>query len=128
MQKTNLSAQIVRYDMQWANLLAGTQKGKPLTFGQIPWPVFDPPPKQPSDLTDERIRRFLSHPDRSQSVVKVVRDEMLRWHPDKFQACVLVRVDTSHTSEVTAAMHAVITTLTAMNSEKAMNLEKGCRR
>src|ERR1700730_17936068 len=96
--------------MQWACLSGLKSKaGCPsrlLTFGQIPWPVLDPPPRQPSDITPERVGRFILHPDRPVlgGPSKICREELRRWHPDKFVTNILVHISPEHTSMVEKAV------------------------
>ncbi|KZP08296.1 hypothetical protein FIBSPDRAFT_712785, partial [Athelia psychrophila] len=48
------------------------------------------------DITLQRVREFVFHPLRKGMVLKSRRDrvraEMLKWHPDKFNAKVLSKV------------------------------------
>jgi hypothetical protein len=89
-----------------------------LTFNDIPWPVFDPQPKQPSDITPERIQRFISH--YQSEIVRIdraLRDELLRWHPDKFDVKILAQVDAQYYANVQDARQIVSAALTEMNSQ-----------
>jgi len=98
-QKVGCLAQIERYHLQWTSLREASRRrdpqATPLVFQQIPWPVFDPAPKKPADISTRRIKRFISYPDRPRielgGVTDIFKVELLRWHPDKFEsilACV----------------------------------------
>ena len=108
--------QFERYTMQWARLSG--YKHKPpsslLTFSQIPWPVFDPPPRQPSDITPDRIEQFLFHPDRPVlgETKRIRMDELRRWHPDKFEANIKSHISPEHMSMIKEATLIVCQALT----------------
>jgi hypothetical protein len=78
--------------------------------------MFDPQPKQPCDVKADRITRFMCHPERCPvgGLDKVLRDELLRWHPDKFNASILTRVVAEEILSVKEAVNVVTCTLTEM--------------
>ena len=88
-------------------------------FQSILWPVFDPVPKKPSDVSPRRIGRFLSHPDRPSievgGVTDILKVELLRWHLDKFQL-ILACVQEGDREAVKEALEMVIRTLTQLRT------------
>ena len=60
----------------------------------------------------------MSHPSRSGERIKIVRDELLRWHPDKFNSLILVLVVAEERSEVKDAVEIIIVALTNMLNAK----------
>ncbi|KAI0268687.1 hypothetical protein BC834DRAFT_800662, partial [Gloeopeniophorella convolvens] len=78
------------YEARWAVLSrAHSQRGfglhSALAFDRIPWPVMDPP-RHPSELRVEAIRKFLLSSAHSPDVPPRdrIRAALRRWHPDKF--------------------------------------------
>ena len=90
-----------------------------MTFQQIPWPVFDPAPKRPADLSIRRIKRFVSYPDRPPielgGVTDIFKVELLRWHPDKFNL-ILACVQEEDRDAVKEGLDIVTRTLTHMKT------------
>jgi flagellar biosynthesis GTPase FlhF len=87
------------YIRKWDALKAGVEPEgieiPPLGFSQIPWPLLFCDAFCPEDITQERIKEFLFHPmhnGEGKTKRSLIRQEMVRWHPDKFNATVLVRV------------------------------------
>lgn len=92
--RADIDRQFFLYDGKWAEL-KGQGELPPLGFANLPWPVFGPV-ERPSDITYARLREFVSHPRRKgmdgKSWKDRVRMDVLKWHPDKFDAKVLGRV------------------------------------
>ncbi|KAF8268321.1 hypothetical protein EI94DRAFT_1578099, partial [Lactarius quietus] len=89
-------------------------------FSDIPWPLFGVP-MSAEDITLERVQEFLCHPQResvlSAGAVKSLRSEMLRWHPDKFNAKVINKVIEGEREEVMEAAGKVARFLTQLTAE-----------
>ncbi|KDQ55251.1 hypothetical protein JAAARDRAFT_134151 [Jaapia argillacea MUCL 33604] len=89
-----------RYENGWKSLLAQT-RGERLTFCDIPWPVVPANTKSKAslstdDLTADRISSFLfsallkpvgEEPPKTKK--EILRETLLRFHPDKFEGRVL---------------------------------------
>ncbi|TDL17512.1 hypothetical protein BD410DRAFT_687448, partial [Rickenella mellea] len=83
-----------------------------LAFKNIPWPALKLP-NSPADITKDDISKFLFHPLRLQRVQDkgkraVIREELRRWHPDKFCVRVLEKVNPSERALVWEAAEVVI--------------------
>jgi hypothetical protein len=107
------------YDEKWAVLRADVQVN-PLAFVDIPWPLFGIPANA-EDITLVRVQEFLCHPQReavlSAGLVKSLRSEMLRWHPDKFNAKVLNKIMEGDREAVMEAAGKVARFLTQLTAE-----------
>ena len=95
----------------------------PLSFEILPWPVLGPAATQPSDITLERIEEFVYHPLRSGLESKSGRDrvrmEILKWHPDKFNAKVLGKVvDPAQVAEGAGLVARFLTQIMEEETEK----------
>ncbi|KAF9448587.1 hypothetical protein P691DRAFT_780744 [Macrolepiota fuliginosa MF-IS2] len=79
----------IRYTDDWALLKSGHLVDGNATFEQVPWPVFFNLDRDHLDqLTLESVRAFVLCPDRldAKSPLKVLNNELLRWHEDKLTA------------------------------------------
>jgi hypothetical protein len=76
------------YDAQWKRLL-GTEvtEDRKLEFGDIPWPIVRAHKATLEDLTVDAISAFLLPEDveMERSRKEILREAMLRFHPDKFE-------------------------------------------
>lgn len=88
-----------------------------LKFADIPWPVFDSQPQQLSDLTPLRFTRFFRHPRSTIGLGKVLRVELLRWHPDKFLTLIQPQVVAEEWENVDKGMQMVSRELTNLMGE-----------
>jgi hypothetical protein len=83
------------YDAKWAALKSGDDS-LALDFSQLPWPVLDITPTSSVDITYDRLQAFVFHPLRHSMEGKSRRErlkmDVLKWHPDKFEAKVLGKV------------------------------------
>lgn len=93
-----------------------------LTFATMPWPLLAPP-SSPANITLAAITAFLFHaqrPDPSPSSEKSrrarLKEELLRWHPDKFEHRVLSHVVLADREAVLAGADAVIKVLNELRS------------
>jgi hypothetical protein len=91
----SIRRQFEEYDAKWIELKDGRQL-PPLRFDILPWPILGCAATQPSDITRQRVEEFVCHPLRRGAESKSRRDrvrmEILKWHPDKFDAKVLGKV------------------------------------
>ncbi|KAG7446358.1 uncharacterized protein BT62DRAFT_931807 [Guyanagaster necrorhizus] len=76
------------YESKWADLKAGnTMSIGHLTFMTFPWPTLERISGE-VNLTFQNVRDFLLDPARPNSKDKskkdILKEELLRWHPDKF--------------------------------------------
>ncbi|KAF8590794.1 hypothetical protein K439DRAFT_1328811 [Ramaria rubella] len=77
------------YESQWAAMANATQ----LRFRSIPWPVLMPV-YSPETLLPIQIAAFILNPQHSQGKTRKdrLREALLRWHPDRFEAKWLKKV------------------------------------
>ncbi|KAI0710789.1 hypothetical protein C8Q76DRAFT_738710 [Earliella scabrosa] len=83
------------YDRRWQLI----KEAKPEYWGAVPYMEFPfpviptirtenwPAPPAPSDIDKKRVEEFLFHPVRMEGKTRKerIREEFLRWHPDKFE-------------------------------------------
>ena len=122
----SVQRQFDEYEAKWTELKEGREL-PPLPFEILPWPVLGLPAYGPSDITLPRVEEFVFHPLRSGWEMKSRRDrvraEILRWHPDKFNAKVLGKVISP--DSVSEGAGAVARFLTKI-MERETNKEKAC--
>ena len=99
-----LESQFELYEKKWEILRSGVDidgsKIHLISFSQIPWPVFNITPTGPNQIRPGHIQEFLTYslcerPDASGKIksTKVrVKDELLKWHGDKFDQIVISKV------------------------------------
>ena len=92
------------YEDRWAALRSNAADVEDLRFHDIPWPSFDHV-RGVEDLTEDRILAFVSQLHEQiqgpgGGLAKSLRSELLRWHPDKFNGQVLVKVMEGHRDAV----------------------------
>ncbi|KAI0263113.1 hypothetical protein BC834DRAFT_827973, partial [Gloeopeniophorella convolvens] len=106
------------YEYKWAALRAGKGPGA-LRFVEFPWPVFKGAARL-EDITHARVQEFvcssLREAAQGASQAKVIRSEMLRWHPDKFNARVLKLVAEVDRAAVAEAAGHVARILNELNT------------
>ncbi|KAF8335750.1 uncharacterized protein EI90DRAFT_2912250, partial [Cantharellus anzutake] len=75
----------------------------------IPWPVFPPSPLSPSDIDQTRVGAFLLSRFHSgdKTPKERLRNALMVWHPDKFQARWLKFVSPKEQAVVTEGVNAV---------------------
>ncbi|THH04110.1 hypothetical protein EW145_g5760 [Phellinidium pouzarii] len=110
-----LQAVFSRYESLWALVSSPQTITTALKFSDIPWPLLETPSSS-ADFTVEKISAFLFHECRTTTTKKrIIRDELLRWHPDKFAVRVLGRIsDTSERQRVHEAADVVSRILTSL--------------
>jgi len=123
-QPPSLKAQFELYEKKWEVLRSGVDidgtKVHLIFFSQIPWPVINMTPTDPSQILPEHIREFLMHPLREKPDPSGkgknrrlrARDQLMRWHSDKFDQIVLskVREEDKPAASETAGMIARVLT------------------
>ncbi|KAK2465081.1 hypothetical protein APHAL10511_002889 [Amanita phalloides] len=116
------SDRIVLYERKWEALKGDTEV---IFFQQVPWPVLIDL-LHPDQLDIADIRRFITndmHAHLPGMVGKTLREriklEMLRWHPDKFDARVLPKVDPAHRPAVKETAEKVVRMLTHLMRDVA---------
>ena len=123
-QLPSLEAQFELYERKWEVLRSGLDidgtKVHLISFSQIPWPVVNMTPTDPSQIRPEHIQEFLMHPLRvgldasgkGRNKRLKARDELMKWHSDKFDQIVLSKVreeDKQAASEVAGMITRVLT-------------------
>lgn len=83
------------YELKWVELKSNQTLKDIVAFLEFPFPVFGVP-MEPSAITYERVREFVFHTSRSGNTGKthraILKTEVLRWHPDRFNALVRPKV------------------------------------
>ncbi|KAF9516383.1 hypothetical protein BS47DRAFT_1292502, partial [Hydnum rufescens UP504] len=89
------------YERRWEAIGNGDLNESNLTFASIPWPM-NPQPASVQDLNAERIKSFILSPAHSQnkSHKHLLREQLLRFHPDRFETRLLERVRESDRAAV----------------------------
>jgi hypothetical protein len=118
----SIRRQFEEYEGKWIELKGGRQL-PPLCFNILPWPILGCIATQPSDITRQRVEEFVYHSLRSGMESKGRRDrvrmEMLKWHPDKFDAKVLGKViDADQVAEGAGLVARYLTQLMEEETEK----------
>ena len=125
-EAAKLVTRIRDYEDKWARLRSNAIEVEHLSFCDIPWPSFEDV-RDVGDITEERVSRFVRHPRPQGSeqiqpegpgggLIKSLRLEMLRWHPDKFEGKVLEKVfegDREAVREAAGCVARILTTLSA---------------
>jgi len=103
-QFLSLEAQFELYEKKWEVLRSGVDidgtEVHLISFSQIPWPVINVTPTDLSQIQPEHIQEFVMHPLRENRDTSgkrkngrlKARDELLKWHSDKFDQVVLSKV------------------------------------
>ena len=118
-------ARFARYERVWGILSSQTPSADiTLTFATLPWPLLTSPTKV-EDFTVSAISEFLFHAQRPSNGAEGeknrrtrLKEEILRWHPDKFEHRVLNRVVPADTELVRAGADAVIKALTCLKESQ----------
>ena len=124
----SLRTQFELYEKKWEVLRSGVDidgtKVHLISFSQIPWPVINITPTDPSQIRPEHIQEFLKHPLREKldprgnrkNTRSKARDELLRWHSDRFDKVVLSKVCEEDKPAVSEAVGMIICVLTEMRN------------
>ncbi|KAF8876850.1 hypothetical protein BD779DRAFT_1559383 [Infundibulicybe gibba] len=89
-----------------------------LRWNMFPWPMLDEPSNL-EDITLVLVSEYVHsplYPDQDKSVKERVRDQLKRWHPDRFDAPFLHKVRTVEREEVRAGAGLVTRHLTCILS------------
>jgi hypothetical protein len=119
---SSIRRQFEEYELKWEELKSGREL-PPLCFDILPWPVLGSSARRPSDITLQRVEEFVYHPLRrgveSKSRRDRVRMEILKWHPDKFNAKVLKQViDAAQVTEGAGLVARYLTQIMEEETEK----------
>ena len=117
-----------RYTMRWQKLQDSqtdpSKKSQRIwAFRDIPWPIH-PTPASPLNITKERIKTFFFNSatcngyNCSETRTKIIKQELLRWHPDKFEVSVLPLVYEGEWQSVKDGLHIVSIALTTLLNEE----------
>lgn len=106
---------IILYERKWEALKGDTEI---IFFQQVPWPILTDL-LHPDQLDIADIRSFITHEAylrlpgiEGKPLRERIKAEMLRWHPDKFEARVLPKVEPTHREAVKATADKVVRMLT----------------
>ena len=111
------------YEEGWQQLRApqGPASAPKRRYCHVPFPVFFPPglPPLPMHITYERVRAFVLSPQRASAKSPRARviAEILRWHPDRFTADVLPRVEEGDHALLKEAAEVVVRHLNKMKDD-----------
>ena len=81
------SPSIQKYESRWLEI-ADLGSCESISFTEVPWPTIIPI-TTPSELTLDQVKAFVELPRRGMSAHDVISQELLRWHPDKFNQRIL---------------------------------------
>ena len=128
-QFPSLEAQFELYEKKWEVLrsgvdIDGTTKIHLIFFSQIPWPVVNVTPTDPSQIRPEHIQEFFVHPLREKPDASgnrrnkrlIARDELMKWHSDRFDQVVLSKVQEEDKQAASEAAGMIARVLTDMLS------------
>ena len=110
--------QVVRawnsYEHAWASL-----KERPvLYFRTFPWPLLNAP-KTVEDLTTSAIGAFVLSPHTLEKTPRDrLKEQLLRWHPDRFETKVLPKVFLTDREKVKSGAGAVVRGLNELLNRK----------
>jgi len=121
----SLEAQFELYEKKWEILRSGIDIDGTeihlIYFSQIPWPVVNMTPTDPSQIQPEHIREFLTHRLREKLDASgrrngrlIAKDELMRWHSDKFDRVVLSKVQEEDKQAASEAAGMIARVLTDM--------------
>ena len=123
-----LQTQFELYEKKWEVLRSGVDidgtEVHLISFSQIPWPVVNMTPTDPSQIWPEHIQEFLSHPlrekldasGRRKTTRLKAKDELLRWHSDRSDKVVLSKVREEDKPAVSEAVGMIIRVLTEIRN------------
>lgn len=110
----------VVYEAKW-NELRTNDSLPPLDVQEMPWPVFGVV-SSAEQITYQDVRTFLFHPQRPGVEGKTARDkvkvEVLRFHPDKFNARIVPKIHPSQKEVAEEIAGAVARILTSIMTEE----------
>lgn len=96
-----------QFEQGWRSLCSGAN-AQDLTFASIPWPM-ESQPTSALDINGDAIRKFLLSPLHSANkpAKQRLREQLLRYHPDRFESRILRRVSESDRASVKQAVNTV---------------------
>ena len=86
------------YESRWSEIVE-RDSFECISFNEIPWPMVIPI-TTPSSLTLDQVKAFVELPRRDIDIHDVISQELLRWHPDKFNNRILRLVRNSDLQDV----------------------------
>ncbi|KAF8872733.1 hypothetical protein BD779DRAFT_1452527 [Infundibulicybe gibba] len=118
-EKNQLCARFTLYDAKW-EALKGPDELPPLYFKQLPWPILADI-NTADEITLQAMKTFIFHPERLSPIGKSPKErlrlELLKWHPDKFNAKILGRIAQEQQAHVQEAAGRVARFLNEMLAE-----------
>lgn len=116
------------YEGKWTQLKDAPETVSPFSAGALPWPLINPP-RTFDDFNVDNIKEFLFHPLRpvpkGKSRRDLVRAELLRWHPDKFNARVLTKVIEAERDPVCEAAGMIVRIMNDITKEELPREQRG---
>ena len=119
-----IEVQFELYEKKWGVLRSGVDSDgtriRLIFFSQIPWPVLNMTPTDPSQIKPDHVQEFLKHPlhekpdagGKKRTLRMKAGDELKKWHSDRFNPTVLSKVcneDKQAVSEVAGMIVRVLT-------------------
>lgn len=106
MTKEQFLALVKSHDYQWTRLKGPDAKS--LKWEDFPWPVL-PWPNSADDISNSSVAAYVLAPHFSQdkSAKARIKEYLLRWHPDRVAADILVKVEEAEGDKVRAGVNAV---------------------
>ena len=97
------------YERRWLTFGQDDSENVKLTFDSFPWPM-NPQPASVQELDAERIKSFILSPTHSQnkSHKQILREQLLRFHPDRFEGRWLSRVRESDRAAVKEGVNIIV--------------------
>ncbi|KAI0631452.1 hypothetical protein C8Q77DRAFT_1159244 [Trametes polyzona] len=109
------------YERKWAELKNNKGLKNIVGFHEFPFPVFADEHVDPAHMTHERVREFLLYPFRpnieGKTAKEVLKTEVLRWHPDRFDAYIRPKVREEDWEKTKEAAGLVARWVTALMAE-----------
>jgi len=109
------------YEHQWTALLGLDNKNADIGFADIPWPVMgNHRPVLIADLTADAVAAFLlpgGVPGHGRSRKEVLRETLLRFHPDKFEGRLMQAVRAEEQAVVREGVGRVVRVLNSLMAE-----------
>lgn len=108
------------YEDKWAELRTNAMLSS-IDFKELPWPTLELKYFTPEEITQDGVRAFVFHALRPVAPEKSAKDkvkaEVLRFHPDKFNARVLPKVREDQRGLAAELAGAIVRTLTTLLAE-----------
>ncbi|KAI0646437.1 hypothetical protein C8Q79DRAFT_1010066 [Trametes meyenii] len=106
------------YELKWDQLKTNQELSDTIHFEEFPFPVLAILHADPTDITYERVRDFIFCPLRDtiegKTPKEIIRTELLRWHPDKFDTLIrhkMAKADWERTKDAAGLVTRYVTKL-----------------